>query len=303
MAPEQLSPGATLPEQFSRSNSPGATLPEHPGDRRRSGRKEARGCALCAFPPSAAALLSLSHATASMGGLAAIRGALLLLFLGLNRGGVRAFAPPSAKTTSYARVVPSTPTLKMAPDAAGKRATAKMMTHSEVPSKSGESAAPISLSSPETWKPLAMQKPPPKRRSTSQGILDALRQSIRFSERRTPEGIKKANDGRLLMTPEAAEWVRMQKEAINLRPLVQAKPPTNALRLRAYELVISQPFEIAIVVVIPFMIDYFRDIVDDVEAGGDGSGVPIPGQLVVIGIAMSVVFLLWSPSSAARRAN
>ena len=49
---------------------------------------------------------------------------------------------------------------------------------------------------------------------------------------------------------------------------------------------------IAIVVVIPFMIDYFRDIVDDVEAGGEGSGVPIPGQLVVIGIAMSVVFLL-----------
>ena len=48
---------------------------------------------------------------------------------------------------------------------------------------------------------------------------------------------------------------------------------------------------IAIVVVIPFMIDYFRDIVDDVDAGGDGSGVPIPGQLVVIGIAMSVVFL------------
>ena len=49
---------------------------------------------------------------------------------------------------------------------------------------------------------------------------------------------------------------------------------------------------IAVVVVIPFMIDYLRDIVDDVDAGGDGSGVPIPGQLVVIGIAMSVVSLL-----------
>ena len=49
---------------------------------------------------------------------------------------------------------------------------------------------------------------------------------------------------------------------------------------------------IAVVVVIPFMIDYLRDIVDDVDAGGDGSGVPIPGQLLVIGIAMSVLSLL-----------
>ncbi|KAL9183687.1 hypothetical protein ACHAXT_004543 [Thalassiosira profunda] len=59
-----------------------------------------------------------------MGGPAAFRGALLLLLLGVNRGGVRAFAPPAAKTTSYARVVSSTSTLKMAPDAAGKRAAA-----------------------------------------------------------------------------------------------------------------------------------------------------------------------------------
>ena len=31
---------------------------------------------------------------------------------------------------------------------------------------------------------------------------------------------------------------------------------------------------IAVVVVIPFMIDYLRDIVDDVDAGGDGSVCP-----------------------------
>ncbi|MEO0494814.1 MAG: RDD family protein [Actinomycetota bacterium] len=49
---------------------------------------------------------------------------------------------------------------------------------------------------------------------------------------------------------------------------------------------------IAVIVVIPFMLDYLRDVFDDVDAGGDGSSVPIPGELIVVGIALSIVFFL-----------
>lgn len=49
---------------------------------------------------------------------------------------------------------------------------------------------------------------------------------------------------------------------------------------------------ISLVVLAPFMIGYFRDVFDDIDAGGDGSGIALPGQIVLVGLALSIVFLL-----------
>ena len=62
--------------------------------------------------------------------------------------------------------------------------------------------------------------------------------------------IKAQNDGVLLMTDAAAEWVRTQKQAIALRPLVVAHPPKEPFRLKVYQIVVSTKFEVGIIVVI-----------------------------------------------------
>jgi len=62
--------------------------------------------------------------------------------------------------------------------------------------------------------------------------------------------IKEDNDGVLLMSTEEAEWVRTQKQAIISRPLVQASPPEHPIRLRCYNICISNRFEIGIMTVI-----------------------------------------------------
>lgn len=49
---------------------------------------------------------------------------------------------------------------------------------------------------------------------------------------------------------------------------------------------------IALIVIAPFMVDFFREVLDDIDAGGDGSGVAVPGQIVLISLALSVLFFV-----------
>merc|ERR1719230_992680 len=58
--------------------------------------------------------------------------------------------------------------------------------------------------------------------------------------------IKAENDGLLLMSDEAADWVKAQKQVFAFRPLVQARPPTETWRMNVYYLVTSTRFEIFI---------------------------------------------------------
>jgi len=58
--------------------------------------------------------------------------------------------------------------------------------------------------------------------------------------------IKAENDGLLLMSEDAADWVKAQKQVFAQRPLVQAAPPKEAWRLNVYYLVTSTKFEIGI---------------------------------------------------------
>jgi len=62
--------------------------------------------------------------------------------------------------------------------------------------------------------------------------------------------IKAENDGLLLMSEDAADWVRAQKQVFAQRPLRQAEPPQSAWRLNVYYVVTSTKFEIAIMIVI-----------------------------------------------------
>ena len=62
--------------------------------------------------------------------------------------------------------------------------------------------------------------------------------------------IKQENDGLLLMSEDAADWVKAQKQVFAQRPLVQAAPPAEAWRLNFYYFVTSTRFEISIMVVI-----------------------------------------------------
>jgi len=58
--------------------------------------------------------------------------------------------------------------------------------------------------------------------------------------------IKAENDGLLLMSDDAADWVKAQKQVFAQRPLVQAPAPKEPWRLNVYYLVTSTRFEIAI---------------------------------------------------------
>merc|ERR1719171_2333172 len=62
--------------------------------------------------------------------------------------------------------------------------------------------------------------------------------------------IKAENDGLLLMSEEAAEWVKAQKQVLAQRPLKAATEPKQPWRLNFYYLVTSTKFEIFIMVVI-----------------------------------------------------
>ena len=62
--------------------------------------------------------------------------------------------------------------------------------------------------------------------------------------------IKAENDGVLLMSQEASDWVKTQKQVLATRPLVQAAPPKTPWRLNVYYLVTSTKFEVTIMVVI-----------------------------------------------------
>jgi len=62
--------------------------------------------------------------------------------------------------------------------------------------------------------------------------------------------IKAENDGLLLMTEEAGDWVKTQKQVLAQRPLKAAEQPTSAWRLNFYYLVTSTKFEVLVMVVI-----------------------------------------------------
>ena len=49
---------------------------------------------------------------------------------------------------------------------------------------------------------------------------------------------------------------------------------------------------ISIIVIAPFMVDFFREVFDDIEAGGDGSGIAIPTEVIPISLALSVLFFV-----------
>ena len=62
--------------------------------------------------------------------------------------------------------------------------------------------------------------------------------------------IKKENDGVLLMSEDAADWVKAQKQVIAMRPLRMAMPPREVWRKNFYYLVTSQKFDLFIMGVI-----------------------------------------------------
>lgn len=49
---------------------------------------------------------------------------------------------------------------------------------------------------------------------------------------------------------------------------------------------------VTLIVLIPFMIGYFRDLFDDIDAGGDGSTVEVSSGLIFIGLGVTVIFFL-----------
>ena len=58
--------------------------------------------------------------------------------------------------------------------------------------------------------------------------------------------IKAENDGLLLMSEDAADWVKAQKQVFATRPLKQDAPPAAPWRLNVYYVVTSTKFELAI---------------------------------------------------------
>jgi len=62
--------------------------------------------------------------------------------------------------------------------------------------------------------------------------------------------IKAENDGLLLMSEEAADWVKAQKTIFAQRPLVHPASPKEGWRLNVYYLVTSTKFEVTIMVII-----------------------------------------------------
>uniref|UniRef100_A0A7S2IRG1 Ion transport domain-containing protein n=1 Tax=Haptolina brevifila TaxID=156173 RepID=A0A7S2IRG1_9EUKA len=62
--------------------------------------------------------------------------------------------------------------------------------------------------------------------------------------------IKAENDGLLLMTEEAGDWVRTQKQVLAQRPLKAAEQPTSVWRLNFYYLVTSTKFEVLVMAII-----------------------------------------------------
>jgi len=62
--------------------------------------------------------------------------------------------------------------------------------------------------------------------------------------------LKQANDGVILMTMTQQEWVRTQKQAFTMRPLIRAKEPTAQWRKGMYALVVGDKFEVFIMGVI-----------------------------------------------------
>jgi len=62
--------------------------------------------------------------------------------------------------------------------------------------------------------------------------------------------IKAGNDGLLLMSDEAADWVRAQKQIFAQRPLVPSSPPSAPWRRQLYAVVNSNKFDAAVMVVI-----------------------------------------------------
>jgi hypothetical protein len=97
--------------------------------------------------------------------------------------------------------------------------------------------------------------------------------------------IKKENDGILMMSEEAAEWVRTQKQVLTLRPLVQPRPPQARWRHRFYMLVISDRFEMLIMAAI--MLNMFQMGLDWWEPL---SNAPYQSSLKSTHVALNVVF-------------
>ena len=62
--------------------------------------------------------------------------------------------------------------------------------------------------------------------------------------------IKAENDGLLLMSEDAADWVKAQKQIFATRPLKQDAPPAAAWRLNVYYVVTSTKFELAVMAII-----------------------------------------------------
>ena len=62
--------------------------------------------------------------------------------------------------------------------------------------------------------------------------------------------IKEENDGALLMSADAAEWVRTQKELLTMAPRKAREKPPGYWRARAFDVVTSTRFEIGVMAVI-----------------------------------------------------
>ena len=70
--------------------------------------------------------------------------------------------------------------------------------------------------------------------------------------------IKAENDGLLLMSPEAADWVKAQKQVLAVRPLVSAKQPQATWRLNVHYMVTSTKFEMLIMFIILVRVRWLR---------------------------------------------
>jgi uncharacterized RDD family membrane protein YckC len=49
---------------------------------------------------------------------------------------------------------------------------------------------------------------------------------------------------------------------------------------------------ISVLISLVFLIDYLIDVIEDIDAGGDGTAVDLPGATYLLGIALSVVWML-----------
>ncbi len=49
---------------------------------------------------------------------------------------------------------------------------------------------------------------------------------------------------------------------------------------------------VALVVSLPFLVGYIRDVFDDIDAGGDGQSIDPPGSVILVSLGLVIVFFL-----------